>query len=70
MSPVLFQLTALPPPPLPPSAVKTTRRIGFRFAVLVTINDTDPNVVKAAETQEGSGDHTMMFRVSPFVLRR
>ena len=32
----------------------TQRRVGFRYAVLVTGNDTDPAFVKAAATQDGS----------------
>jgi beta-mannosidase len=31
---------------------------------LVTINDTDPAVVKAAQSKEGTGALTMMFRVN------
>ena len=40
-----------------------TRRIGFRHAALVTINDTDAATVAAAKAQTGNGDFTMMFRV-------
>ena len=46
-----------------PTAV-ATRRIGFRHVALVTINDTDPATVVAAQTQNGNGEFTMMFRVN------
>jgi hypothetical protein len=36
-------------------AATATRRIGFRYAVLVTGNDTNPDYVKAAATQDGEG---------------
>eukprot|EP00051_Salpingoeca_urceolata_P032135 m.14426 g.14426 ORF g.14426 m.14426 type:complete len:1101 (+) comp4797_c0_seq1:117-3419(+) len=46
----------------------TTRRIGFRYAVLVTGNDTDPAYVEAAATQDGSSQrgemNTFFFRVN------
>jgi beta-mannosidase len=44
--------------------VTAMRRVGFRYAVLVTGNDTDPEYVKAAATQEGSGAMTFIFRVN------
>eukprot|EP00038_Savillea_parva_P028912 m.67751 g.67751 ORF g.67751 m.67751 type:complete len:1029 (+) comp8463_c0_seq1:39-3125(+) len=46
----------------------TTRRVGFRYAVLVTGNDTDPAYVAAAATQDGSAPKgqmsTFIFRVN------
>ena len=46
----------------------TARRIGFRYAVLVTGNDTDPAYVAAAATTDGSSVRGMMntffFRVN------
>ena len=52
--------------------VASTRRVGFRYAVLVTGNDTDPAYVKAAATQEGSapsgGMTTFIFRVNGIFL--
>eukprot|EP01052_Picozoa_sp_SAG31_P020589 SAG31_NODE_1556_length_7893_cov_1.993585_3_plen_376_part_00 len=43
----------------------TSRRIGFRHVVLVTIkNDTDPRVLAAAAQETGTGQHTMFFRVN------
>jgi beta-mannosidase len=47
-------------------SVGTARRIGFRYAVLVTGNDTDPVYVKAAATQEGSSPHGSM---TTFIFR-
>ena len=48
--------------------VAATRRIGFRYAVLVTGNDTDPAYVAAAATTDGSSVRGMMntffFRVN------
>ena len=41
--------------------VATTRRVGFRFAALVTVNDTDPAVVAASANAEGTGNFTMMY---------
>ena len=46
------------------ASVEATRRIGFRYAVLVTGNDTDPSYVNAAATQEGSDGLTFIFRVN------
>ena len=40
------------------------RRIGFRFAPLVTINDTSAEAVAAAENMTGTGNHTVMLRVN------
>eukprot|EP00040_Diaphanoeca_grandis_P027117 m.153638 g.153638 ORF g.153638 m.153638 type:complete len:1021 (-) comp30841_c4_seq6:84-3146(-) len=46
----------------------TTRRVGFRYAVLVTGNDTDPAFVTAAATEDGSSPkgtmNTFIFRVN------
>jgi beta-mannosidase len=41
-----------------------TRRIGFRLAALVTINDTSVADVQRATTTEGTGNHTLMLRVN------
>jgi beta-mannosidase len=41
-----------------------TRRIGFRLAALVTINDTSAEAVKRAATTEGTGNHTLMLRIN------
>ena len=46
----------------------TSRMIGFRHVALVTINDTDPALVKQAETEEGSGVHGMLLRVNGAVM--
>jgi len=46
------------------SAVKATRRIGFRHVALVTGNDTDPGYVAKAVTEEGSDSHGILFRVN------
>ena len=53
-----------PPPPAAAAAAVVIRRVGFRHVALVTFNDTDPVAVKAAQSQEGSGSLTMMFRVN------
>ena len=44
--------------------ITTTRRIGFRLAAMVTINDTDAATVAAAAGKEGQGNHTVMLRVN------
>ena len=50
------------------AAVSALRRVGFRYAVLVTGNDTDPAYVEAAAHQDGSapkgGMTTFIFRVN------
>jgi beta-mannosidase len=38
--------------------------VGFRFAYLVTRNDTDPEFRRSARGADGSGGHTMMLRVN------
>jgi hypothetical protein len=40
------------------------RRIGFRVLYLVTVNDTNATERAIAAKAEGSGSHTMMFRVN------
>lgn len=40
------------------------RKIGFRTAALVTINDTNDTSVRQAEHGEGSGTHGMYFRIN------
>ena len=53
--------------------VKTTvvRRIGLRVLHLVTVNDTNATERAISQKKEGSGSHTMMFRVngSPLYAR-
>eukprot|EP01051_Picozoa_sp_SAG22_P011377 SAG22_NODE_1086_length_5629_cov_2.137251_5_plen_421_part_00 len=46
------------------SATVATRKVGFKFAPLVTINDTDPAAIAAATGQIGTGNHTVMLRVN------
>lgn len=50
------------------AVASSTRRVGFRYLVLVTGNDTDPAYVAAAATQDGSapkgGVTTFIFRVN------
>jgi hypothetical protein len=41
-----------------------TKRIGFRTAALVTIDDTNDETVSQNESGEGSGSHGMYFRVN------
>lgn len=45
-----------------PAVVSATRRLGFRHVALVTVNDTDPQVVAAGG--KGTGQLTMFFRVN------
>ena len=45
-------------------SVSASARFGFRYAVLVTTNDTNSALRQAAATGEGSAGHTMMFRVN------
>lgn len=60
---------ALAPAPAPaPAPVVAARRVGFRYVALVTINDTNPAEVAAAATAEGTGNHTLMFRVNGAAL--
>jgi hypothetical protein len=67
----MYNVTAsfTPSPATAPSAAATvatmaTRRIGFRLAALVTINDTSVADVQRATTTEGTGNHTLMLRVN------
>lgn len=47
------------------AAVPTTQRhIGFRHAVLITTNDSDPQIVANAPQQNGTGQFTMFLRVN------
>ena len=46
------------------SAAVATRLIGFRHIALVTVDDTDPKVVAAAQAQTGTGTLTMFYRVN------
>jgi hypothetical protein len=54
----------------PAASATTTRRIGFRHVALVTVNDTDPSVLRAfggsgsAGAAGGTGQLTMFFRVN------
>lgn len=41
-----------------------TRRIGFRVPALVTVNDSDPSVVKNNRSTDGSGTFGMYFRIN------
>lgn len=42
----------------------TQRRIGFRHAVLITTNDSDPQIVADSPKQNGTGQFTMFLRVN------
>lgn len=57
----------------PELAVRTTRRVGFRLAALVTVNDSDAATVAEALAQnlEGNGEDQLMMRVNgaPVALR-
>ena len=44
--------------------VVASRQIGFRHIAMVTVNDTDPAIVRAAPSQDGTGTLTMLFRVN------
>lgn len=44
--------------------IRTSRRIGFRFAAMVTINDTNASAVAAARNSEGNPQHTLFLRVN------
>lgn len=46
------------------TGLTTIRQIGFRFAVYVTGNDTDPNWVNANMNADGSANQGMLFRVN------
>eukprot|EP00656_Telonema_subtile_P018074 TRINITY_DN19740_c0_g2_i4.p1 TRINITY_DN19740_c0_g2~~TRINITY_DN19740_c0_g2_i4.p1 ORF type:complete len:621 (-),score=140.84 TRINITY_DN19740_c0_g2_i4:49-1911(-) len=46
------------------TTVSAVRRIGFRYAALVTGNDTDAGYVQRAVHQEGTESHGMFFRVN------
>jgi beta-mannosidase len=46
------------------TATTAVRRIGFRVLNLVTVNDTNATERAIAQRSEGSGSHTMMFRVN------
>ena len=49
--------------------ISSSRRIGFRHAVLVTGNDTDPEYIRNAMHAEGSGgDAQMFFRINGAVV--
>jgi len=49
-------------------AVTTQRRAGFRYFALVTGNDTDPEYMKNARSEEGSSAHGMYFRINGAVM--
>ena len=63
----LYAVTALftpdsgAPPAPPPPALTAQRRVGFRVAHLVTVNDSDPGVYAGSE---GSGNFTMRFKLN------
>ena len=60
---VLYNITATFAPDAGPVAT-TSRRLGFRHIALVTANDTDPSTHAALASADGSGQHTMFFRVN------
>ena len=49
-----------------PLSSETSRSLGFRSVALVTVNDTDPEVVASAEKNnlQGTGNFSMFFRVN------
>ena len=47
-----------------PRIVSSTRSIGFRHVALVTVNDSDKAQRSNDNAAEGSGSHSMMFRVN------
>ena len=49
-------------------AVTASRRIGFRVAALVTVNDTNATVVEESRDADGSGAFGMFFRVNGAAL--
>ena len=64
---VLYNITATFAPDAGPVAT-TSRRLGFRHIALVTANDTDPSTHAALASADGSGQHTMFFRVNGAAL--
>eukprot|EP00040_Diaphanoeca_grandis_P031996 m.192725 g.192725 ORF g.192725 m.192725 type:complete len:1196 (-) comp32480_c0_seq1:201-3788(-) len=48
--------------------VESWRLVGFRHVALVTVNDTDPIIAKAAKDQDGTGQLGMFFRVNGAVI--
>ena len=46
------------------ASVTASRKIGFRYAVLVTGDDTNAQYVQRAATEQGTELHGMMFRVN------
>jgi len=44
--------------------IEAQRQIGFRYAVIVTGNDTDPEYVKASKDADGGSQAGMFFRVN------
>ena len=52
----------------PPVVAAASRRIGFRYVALVTGNDTDPDYVQRAASEQGTELHGMFFRVNGAVL--
>ena len=64
---VLYNITATFAPDAGPVAT-TSRRLGFRHIALVTANDTDPSTHAALAAADGSGQHTMFFRVNGAAL--
>jgi hypothetical protein len=50
------------------ASVTATRRIGFRVAALVTVNDTNATVVEESRDADGSGTFGMFFRVNGAAL--
>jgi beta-mannosidase len=61
----LYSVSATFTPNAHPTAVlETSRTIGFRYAAIVTINDTDPTAVANAVNGDGTGMNGMFFRVN------
>ena len=50
------------------AAVSASRRIGFRVAALVTVNDTNATVVEESKGADGSGQFGMFLRVNGAAL--
>ena len=44
--------------------ISAWRRVGFRHLALVTVNDSDPQVVAASRSMEGNSNHTLMLRLN------
>lgn len=58
----LYNVTAQFTPLSGPATVQTSRAVGFRFAVVVTGNDTDPAYVQANANADGTDGMGMRIR--------